>query len=249
MLRKLLITTALAASFVVIGETISSAVVTRIDNGNTWTVGKGDVQSLFGWNAKTTDAQFQNVSFTYEKKRHSDVVCEYTITYDESYVVVEEVGGERNSKTVTHTKSKKHTVSGSYNDESVSLMSRTLQYEMKKNSQGNVVGATIWPGGSSTTVDLEEACDAPVDMTAMVFETDFDGTVDNVRLKLGQATEVSRTVSETIFATGPVMTSTKSGTQVASSAVMTGTLWTTSSVWPEPTTTTVAAVDPVVIAG
>jgi hypothetical protein len=31
-----------------------------------WFVGKGDVQSAFGWNAKQTDARFDEVTFRYE---------------------------------------------------------------------------------------------------------------------------------------------------------------------------------------
>jgi len=245
------------ASAAVVAAVISAgavdATVIRIDNGNTWTVGKGDVQSLFGWNAKTTDSQFQNVSFRYEKIRHSDVVCDYVVAYDETWVemeVIEEwVGGVKNRRLVTRTVTKEkqinHRLDGSFDDVAIQAMYRTLQYEMKKNAQGNVVGATIWPGGSSTTVDIATACDASkIDLESLVLPTEVAGsTVVNVRL-LGtvQATEVARTITETIHATGPVMTATKSGAMVASGASMTGMLWTSQDKWVQepPTTTTVA---------
>jgi hypothetical protein len=52
----------------------ASAIVTRGDDG-VWFVGKGDVQSLFGWDAKTSDAQFEGVTFTYKKTVTTTVDC------------------------------------------------------------------------------------------------------------------------------------------------------------------------------
>lgn len=241
---------AVVVAAVALSVNSASATVIRIDNGNTWTVGKGDVQSLFGWNAKTTDQQFGNVSFRYQRTRHSDVVCDYTISYDEVYTVEEIIGGVKNRRTVIRTKTANHTMNGSFDDQSLQLMERTLQFEMRKNTQGNVVGATIWPGGSSTTVDLATACDSSkVDLGAMVFATEFGGTIENLQIQgTVHATEVSRTITETIFATAPVMTPTRSGAMVATGGTTTGTLWTSQDKWVQTPPTTVAPETTVVVA-
>ena len=159
--------------FIVGGE--ASATVVRHDNGNTWTVGKGDVQSLFGWNAKTTDANFDKVVFEYQKVTTATGDCEYTVvTGDRNLKIRSSVTG---TATVTKT------------------MTRTLLVEVKRNGQGNIVGATVSNGGSSTEVDIQKACETKAESTLASDET-IQGKV--------KATLATRVDTEAINVAAPI---------------------------------------------
>lgn len=149
---------------------VANAVVIRVDNGMTWTVGKGDVQSLFGWNARETDREFEGVTFRYEKLTTKTGTCEFNV-----------VSGSGKSRVVEEKSEENHSVIG--------VMTRELQYHVKKNSQGNVTGATIWPGESSTTVESPKLC---TNLTYVLGEGEsLQGNA--------VAKEVSMTVTEQIF--------------------------------------------------
>lgn len=224
-LKQIGVAAAMATLVATVGSQ-ASAVVVRVDNGNVWTVGKGDVQSLFGWNAQTTDANFAGVSFLYEKLTTTDVICDYTVKWTETYEEV--IGGEKNFKVVERTRTVRET--RSYTDTATMQMLRTLQYEIKTNKQTNVVGATIWPGGSSTTV-AKTSCDEPI---ALADGESLSGPANS--------TVIGETVTETIFATSPQITTstkTKKGTVYTVQASSTATLWSDSSKWSTETPATI----------
>lgn len=208
-----------------------SAVVIRVDNGNVWTVGKGDVQSLFGWDAKTTDAQFASVGFTYEKTTTANVLCEYEVTWDVSYE--ETVGGEKNQKVMQRSKTMR--TSGSIEDVDKRSMIKDLQYEVKKNANQVVVGATIWPGGSHTEVTTDSACDVgsiPLKSIAeLQSEADEGHTVTSDETIRGavKATVISSETTETIWATTESAGKTSRKGASASGGSMTMALWSESS--------------------
>jgi len=67
----------ISAAALVFSASMSSAAVTRLvdDERGDWFVGKGDVQSAFGWDAKTTDSNFAKVVFSYKKTVETTFDC------------------------------------------------------------------------------------------------------------------------------------------------------------------------------
>jgi hypothetical protein len=214
-----LVIAAIAVISTVIGTTFltgaAGAVVIRLDDGNTWTVGKGDVQSLFGWTAQMTDANFAGVIFSYQKQTDTQVTCEYFVSHDEIETI------ETPSKTITRTVTVKN--AATFQDVSTRLMERQLQYEIKKNSNNNVVGAKIWPGASSTTTDFSKACDIDKALANGVIV--LDDSIGEYLEPRVYARPDSTIVTETIFATSPTVTTTSKRGSVATTAGTTMTLW------------------------
>lgn len=86
---------------VVSTATLAYAAVTFDPSTGTGFVGKGDVQTVFGWNNSVAQAQANNVSFAYDA----------TVTYD--VVITFTTGGVHNTMDHTVTQNKSTTVSAS----------------------------------------------------------------------------------------------------------------------------------------
>jgi hypothetical protein len=80
-----------AAAALAVVSTAAVASVT-IDAGGFGFVGKGDVQTAYGWNNAVAQAQQNNVSFFVDSSLSYDVTCEW-----------DTVTGGKNSKTITDT--------------------------------------------------------------------------------------------------------------------------------------------------
>jgi len=121
------------ASVMMVAGGTANAVVTLQEDGS-WFVGKGDVQSAFGWDAKTTDANFEKVTFRYTKVEIETVDC---ITRDKGTVTLH--------GTVSAT----------------SETTRSTEYEIRKSGKRTtqvVTGAVVTRAGTPTTVGSAPDC-------------------------------------------------------------------------------------------
>ena len=73
--RSMLAALAAAALLVASALPAVAAVIRLADEDADFFVGKGDVQSAFGWDAKTTDTRIDSVTFTYTWERHYTFEC------------------------------------------------------------------------------------------------------------------------------------------------------------------------------
>ncbi len=113
----------------------ANAAVTLQEDGS-WFVGKGDVQSAFGWDSKTTDANFEKVTFRYTKVTEETVDC---ITRDRGTVTLH--------GTVSAT----------------SETTRSTVYEIRKSGKKTtqvVTGAFVTLTGTPSTVGSSPDCSA-----------------------------------------------------------------------------------------
>jgi hypothetical protein len=94
-MNKMLLAAGAALAFF---STASIASVTYDDAGYGF-VGKGDVQTAYGWNNATAQKQQNSVSFYLKDEASYDVTCEW-----------ETVTGGKKSKTIVHTVTKHKTV-------------------------------------------------------------------------------------------------------------------------------------------
>jgi hypothetical protein len=75
--RRTVIAALVVPALLIVSALPAAAVVTRlVDQDADWFVGKGDIQSAFGWDAKTTDARIDSVTFTYAWERHYTYECQ-----------------------------------------------------------------------------------------------------------------------------------------------------------------------------
>jgi hypothetical protein len=129
------VVTAVAAAVGVAG-TASAVVIFDADDEATWdwSVGKGDVQSALGWNAKQTDARFNDVVFTYVKTTETVTGCVDTATGRYNEVV--------GSKTDTDSTTRNNIV------------------DDKRNKTQVVTGAYVTKTGAPITSGSDGECDA-----------------------------------------------------------------------------------------
>lgn len=74
-MRKIAIAAAIAAA--TISTASIAAVIFNSEDGTGW-VGKGDVQTAFGWNNKAAQDNANKVSFSAESEERFQVTCEWT---------------------------------------------------------------------------------------------------------------------------------------------------------------------------
>jgi hypothetical protein len=81
-----------------------------------WQVGKGDVQSAFGWSAKQTDARFDAVTFTYTKVKTVVISCVNTANgqYQEIVGSKTEIDSTTRLNAVEPRRNKSSVVNGAY---------------------------------------------------------------------------------------------------------------------------------------
>jgi hypothetical protein len=130
---KRFLVAAVAAALVVGAAGTASAIVTY--DGDAWTIGKGDVQSAFGWNAKQTDANFSSVTFEYKKVETTIYDCMNRITGTPTGRVVEGVKTD------------------------VSPTVRSTLVETRRNGSSVVTGATVTRTGTPTGTDVVGTCE------------------------------------------------------------------------------------------
>jgi hypothetical protein len=118
-LRKWLVAIA-GVSLGVAGLSSSASAVVIYDAqdeyGWDWFVGKGDVQSAFGWNAKQTDARFDDVTFRYELTVETVTRCVDTDkgTYSEVVGSMKEVSETIRTAAVDTRKNKSAVTTGAF---------------------------------------------------------------------------------------------------------------------------------------
>lgn len=130
-------------------------------------VGKGDVQTAFGWNNAQLQSNAAGVSFSYDTSTAYDIVCEWDT----------ETGG-RNSKVIHHAVTLNRSTA----------LNTAVTYEMRRNGQGQVTGFNLLAFEDSTTTggsipDVGDAClgetdnEKGVGNSAIVTEVIVDSTV------------------------------------------------------------------------
>jgi hypothetical protein len=139
-LNKILLGIAAAAA-----ATVAIATVTFDPNTGTGWVGKGDVQSAFGWNNKAMQTNAAGVTFKFEEITTYVITCEWTT-------------GERNPVQHVQTKSKTVGVNG------------TADFTARRNSSGKDGDFTGWfltgfnsyvtEGGNFTAPNVGDKCPA-----------------------------------------------------------------------------------------
>jgi hypothetical protein len=128
------IAAALLAASLLFGVGGSANAVVSLQEDGSWFVGKGDVQSAFGWDAKTSDTNFEKVTFKYKSVTEETVEC---------------VTKDRGSVTLHGTTA------------STSATERATVYEVRrsgKNSSQVVTGAFVKLSGTPSTVGSSPDC-------------------------------------------------------------------------------------------
>jgi hypothetical protein len=108
----------LTGAIVIAGAVPVSAIVTY-DEADVyewdWFVGKGDVQSAFGWTAKQSDANFENVLFIFTKETVTVIGCVDTARGTYTEVIGSKTDSQTTDRaTATEIRKKTITVTGAF---------------------------------------------------------------------------------------------------------------------------------------
>jgi hypothetical protein len=126
--KKLYAAVLVALLALALGATAAFAAVTYDPDTGTGFVGKGDVQTAFGWNNSQLQANASTVTFSYNATDTYDAVCTFTTG--------EGTRGER-THNIDHTKS--------------TVVNSTVASQLRKNNQLDITGFNLTGKGATTT--------------------------------------------------------------------------------------------------
>jgi hypothetical protein len=126
-----------------------AAVTEIVGSDNEWFVGKGDVQTALGWDAKTTDANFESVSFVHRVTTTTTYSCVDTANGQYEEIIGSKVESSSTTKKTDST--------------------------ARKNGSSVVTGWTVAVSGSPVTVtDNDPSCSAGFIRNGLKSSTKFE---------------------------------------------------------------------------